>query len=1042
MWAAVAPWAREAVNAAAAPFVEAAAQLSYVQIVICLSAGAAVPFLLFFAARQAHYWVRSIDNLMGIISKLKKYIADKEGAYASTTAEIEQLRAQLAATQTDTRCGASPQPTGTRLRDSAAAVPRPASPPPRGPARAAPLVTWPVRDFAATVDLPVAVDWRAAAVPLPVSAPPFDDANAGPAVQDAARHPDDPEHPVDPEEGAEGGELELRCSLDELARLVEGVASKGRELRRQLREGGERFEQCRGQLEAERGSRSEGRRELGEARARIAELEAELRQRVEEKGAAENAREEAERRSEHRVAELQGALREAVSDLRRVSEESVLISVALSDVHTRLQSAQVQHAAEITALRLEMSSAAEAAAESLGEARARIPELEAELRQRAEEKGAAEDAVEEADRRVRQSEHRVREMERAVREAASNTRKVSEEKARLSSDVQARIESAQVQHAAEITELRLQMSSAAESLGEASARIAELETELRQRAEEKGAAENAVEEAERRARLSEHCISEPERAVREATSDTRRASEESAQLSAALSDVQSRLESAQAQHSAELTALRLQMRSAAEAAAESLGAAWRARQVARRELQEAIGEHFRELNREQVRVRRLRAVNLQQRVEGARMQAQQSELRAQQSELRAEQSELRAEQSELRAALARREQDALMLSDLLEVARQELGAALETLATARDELVSARGEQQALRQALDAKCSEVAGVRGELNSITADLARLTELGGQLGCGGFGAVYAAEMPLVVKRCHPGGEAALEREAQMLSMLRSRDPIGTAGVVRMVGAACVGHPLNGIVLERCRGDLDQLRPRDHDTVLCWTRHVLRGLQFLAANNVVHRDIKEANMLVTRDHRVVLSDFGLAHHAGDQAEGGWTAGWQPPEAILVAGAREARPAEDWWAAALVIAALYLGEHPLRAVAVAGSDWAEGARHLLRRSEQWAGETVAQHAPHLIQPPTDSVFFDAHGRVIDPERRSPRLGPEAGQWFKQEEWDEVWCGPWDFARREPAVLQSREIFDLKLRRVVEGMARIDAAARMSPERALAELQ
>eukprot|EP01062_Namystynia_karyoxenos_P021740 TRINITY_DN18289_c0_g5_i2.p1 TRINITY_DN18289_c0_g5~~TRINITY_DN18289_c0_g5_i2.p1 ORF type:complete len:793 (+),score=199.91 TRINITY_DN18289_c0_g5_i2:80-2380(+) len=546
------------------------------------------------------------------------------------------------------------------------------------------------------------------------------------------------------------------------------------------------------------------------------------------------------------------------------------------------------------------------------------------------------------------------------------------------------------------------------ALRAAQSRVAELEEELRRRAAETAAARAEAEAAERSMRLSADA----------ARGDAQRAAAQRAAIEAQLNAARAGCLAAQAQRASGLAELHDRMRRAAEAHAESLAAAWRGGQAKRDEARRLRGE--------------LRAACSDHFERTQRLQAEAGRLRAEAAQLR---SSLDVQQAELARCLQR----AGGLDDELRAARGELAAVRQDLTAARDDLADERERSTILEWTLEAERDRGARAREELSRLKADIADFAELGRPLGAGGFGEAIAAEIPLVVKRTHPGGEEALRREAAVLSRLRRADPAGTARVVRIFGAGCFGPPLDGMLLERARGDLCDLRPRHPRDVLECARDLLQGLRFLEENGVVHRDIKESNLLVDKDGCVVIADFGLYERTGDLAEGGWTPGWQPPEALLVGGLRDTQPAEDWWAAALVIAALVFNEHPLRSVVTPERDDLEEARHHLRRSEEFAGETFAEAAPHFIQ---QADFFDGQGNVLDPERRSPLQGIGAGRWLTGVQWCELLDGAWDGAQRLPPVCQPWDIPHPSLRRVVMGMARLDAGHRWSPRRALAELE
>jgi len=148
---------------------------------------------------------------------------------------------------------------------------------------------------------------------------------------------------------------------------------------------------------------------------------------------------------------------------------------------------------------------------------------------------------------------------------------------------------------------------------------------------------------------------------------------------------------------------------------------------------------------------------------------------------------------------------------------------------------------------------------------------------ELGRGGFGVVYEGEdtrsgKPVAIKFLHtdPGSETPLQqaarfqREGKILARFHHPSIVGVydAGVEN--GRAC-------IVMDFVKGrGLDELadRPLDWRTVIGWARAIASALAEAHAHGVVHRDIKEENIKLTDDGRIVLLDFGVAAiYEGDE-------------------------------------------------------------------------------------------------------------------------------------------------------------------------------
>ncbi|MDP6957695.1 MAG: protein kinase, partial [Planctomycetota bacterium] len=166
---------------------------------------------------------------------------------------------------------------------------------------------------------------------------------------------------------------------------------------------------------------------------------------------------------------------------------------------------------------------------------------------------------------------------------------------------------------------------------------------------------------------------------------------------------------------------------------------------------------------------------------------------------------------------------------------------------------------------------------------------------QIGAGGMGVVYRARhielKNTVALKVMIAGEHASEE-----TLLRFQREARSAAALHHPNIAPVfdvgkEEPLYYIVMEHVEGkNLDQraqtkITPQEAAQI---TRDVARALSYAHEHNIVHRDVKPGNILVDKEGRAKLVDFGLAKSLLDDktltktGEIIGTASYMPPEQI----------------------------------------------------------------------------------------------------------------------------------------------------------------
>ncbi|MFO0554315.1 MAG: FHA domain-containing serine/threonine-protein kinase [Polyangiaceae bacterium] len=210
---------------------------------------------------------------------------------------------------------------------------------------------------------------------------------------------------------------------------------------------------------------------------------------------------------------------------------------------------------------------------------------------------------------------------------------------------------------------------------------------------------------------------------------------------------------------------------------------------------------------------------------------------------------------------------------------------------------------------------------------------------ELGCGGMGCVFLviderSEEPRALKQLIPGAtlppneweraQKMFLREANAQAAVRHPNIVAVHEILQVQPAVfgIVMEYVEGVSAERLLEDAGSGLPVS--LVLDIARATLRALIHAHAAGIVHRDIKDANVLVTLDERgglrsAKVGDFGLARWYQESALSGidtpgfmaGTLPYMPPEQLT--DFRNVKPAGDLYAFGAMLYRLLTARYPL---------------------------------------------------------------------------------------------------------------------------------
>ncbi|KAM3724492.1 Serine/threonine-protein kinase [Dirofilaria immitis] len=164
----------------------------------------------------------------------------------------------------------------------------------------------------------------------------------------------------------------------------------------------------------------------------------------------------------------------------------------------------------------------------------------------------------------------------------------------------------------------------------------------------------------------------------------------------------------------------------------------------------------------------------------------------------------------------------------------------------------------------------------------------------IGDGAFGSVYKARSKLEPGRVAAAKAMELEDDesqdvmVEVLILTQCKHP----NIVELYDAFTMGNRIT-LLLEYCGGGavdsimMELSRHLTEQQIHYIMKEILKALNFLHSKNVIHRDLKAGNVLLTSDARVKLADFGVSALCKDSREVRstfiGTPYWMAPEVMI---------------------------------------------------------------------------------------------------------------------------------------------------------------
>ncbi|XP_030629449.1 serine/threonine-protein kinase TAO2 isoform X1 [Chanos chanos] len=163
---------------------------------------------------------------------------------------------------------------------------------------------------------------------------------------------------------------------------------------------------------------------------------------------------------------------------------------------------------------------------------------------------------------------------------------------------------------------------------------------------------------------------------------------------------------------------------------------------------------------------------------------------------------------------------------------------------------------------------------------------------EIGHGSFGAVYFAHdirtnEVVAIKKMSYSGKQSNEKWQDIIKEVKFLQKLRHPNTVEYRGCYLKEHTA-WLVMEYCLGSASDLlevhkKPLQEVEIAAIIHGALQGLVYLHSHNMIHRDVKAGNILLTEPGQVKLGDFGSASIVAPANSFVGTPYWMAPEVIL---------------------------------------------------------------------------------------------------------------------------------------------------------------